>query len=242
MEIQNHTQRYWEDPSGSLFCCQFICDAYLKVSGDYWSRYYERSGVYAARIAKYSFPESTITWWRNNNIQHAGICEMKVSIRLQFTWTFPMQVASTPFSLGHLSNTAIKSILNELNEYGKILNNLRGWIQRYVHQKDHYGSLVLIKAIGCSARIVVLVKLVKRLQFVWPGCFKHLKGAWAALKSTIVKHKVSYLLIGYLSILIVMYCRWQIHYLNIEAQEYVGSITQSIPSDLSSYHAASYVR
>lgn len=77
-----------------------------------------------------------------------------------------MQVASTPFSLGHLSNTAIKRILNEFNEYGNILNNLRGWIQMYVHQKGNDGSLVLIKAIGCSARIVVLVKLVKRLPFV----------------------------------------------------------------------------
>lgn len=35
VEIQDHIQRYWEDPSGSLFCCQFLCDTYLKVSRDY---------------------------------------------------------------------------------------------------------------------------------------------------------------------------------------------------------------
>ncbi|KAI7876934.1 hypothetical protein K492DRAFT_210069 [Lichtheimia hyalospora FSU 10163] len=75
--------------------------------------------------------------------------------------TSKLQVAAAPSPLGHLSNIAVKSILNEFNDYGNTLNNLREWVQRVIRNSrmdDHrYGQT-------CEAFAVCVTRMFQAFE------------------------------------------------------------------------------
>ncbi|KAJ8659150.1 hypothetical protein O0I10_005189 [Lichtheimia ornata] len=85
----------------------------------------------------------------------------KTTLHDEETRTIRMQVASTPFPLSHLSNTAVKSILKEFNEYGNIMNNLREWLQRVLSNSKtddrRYGQT-------CEAFAVCVAKMFQAFE------------------------------------------------------------------------------
>ncbi|CDS08793.1 hypothetical protein LRAMOSA10154 [Lichtheimia ramosa] len=121
VEIQDHIQRYWEDPSVEINEADIMREVVFMLRG---------------------LP---------------SILFQNVPSHDEETTMSSMQVASTPFSLGHLSNTAIKRILNEFNEYGNILNNLRGWIQMVLSKDRRFGQT-------CEAFAVCVTRMFQAFE------------------------------------------------------------------------------